>query len=82
MCVYICTYTEKINFKVDVLFILSREKYYGDISNEYLVDIIFLTASSELQAIRFSLISVSEYLRNLLIRIITQDQCIDRIGNT
>lgn len=79
MCVYICTYTEKIDFKVNVLFMLLREKDYGDISNEYLMDIIFLTASSELQAMRFSLISVSKCLRNLLIRIITQDQCIDRM---
>lgn len=42
MCVCIRIYTEKINFKVDVLFILLMEKYYDDISNEYLVDIIFL----------------------------------------
>lgn len=52
MCVCVCVciriYTEKINFKVDVFFILLREKYYGDISNEYLVDIIFLAVSSEL----------------------------------
>lgn len=72
-------YTEKINFKVVVLFILLREKHYDDISNEYLVDNIFLTASSQLQAICFSLISVSKCLRNLLIRIIMQDQCIDRM---